>query len=68
MPIADVVFTGGAVFSAGAAASVAADVAVLDGRIVAVGPTDDVRAWVGDATTVVDTSGRLVVAGSQDQK
>ncbi|MET1016429.1 MAG: amidohydrolase family protein, partial [Leifsonia flava] len=66
MPIADVVFTGGAVFSAGAAASVAADVAVLDGRIVAVGSTDDLRAWVGDATTVVDTSGRLVVAGFQD--
>ncbi|KQQ92867.1 amidohydrolase [Leifsonia sp. Leaf325] len=66
MPIADVVFTGGAVFSAGAAASVAADVAVLDGRIVAVGPTDELHAWVGDATTVVDTSGRLVVAGFQD--
>lgn len=66
MPIADVVFTGGTVFSAGATASVSADVAVLDGRIVAVGTTADVRDWIGDGTTVVDTTGRLVVAGFQD--
>ncbi|KQX05437.1 MULTISPECIES: amidohydrolase [unclassified Leifsonia] len=66
MPNADVVFTGGAVFSAGLPASVAADVAVLDGRIVAVGPSPELRDWIGDGTTLVDTSGRLLVPGFQD--
>ena len=44
----------------------AAGVAVRDGRIVAVGTADDVRALAGPATRVIRAPGRLVLPAFQD--
>lgn len=59
---ADLIFSGGAVFSAGAGP--ATSVAVSGGRIVAVG--DDLREFAGARTEVVDLAGRLLLPGFQD--
>ncbi|MFD4960518.1 amidohydrolase [Microbacterium sp. NPDC058389] len=65
MPYADLVFTGGPVFTANTVRSRADAVAVSGGRIVAVGG-DDVRELVGPSTEVVDLAGRLLLPGFQD--
>lgn len=62
---ADLVFTGGPVFTATAARRPATAVAVSGGRIVAVGH-DEVRELVGRGTEVVDLRGRMLVPGFQD--
>ena len=66
MTHADLVFTGGPVFTANAMGSHASAVAVRDGRIVAVGTDDDVRDLVGSSTEVVDLAGRMLLPGFQD--
>ena len=63
---ADLVFVNGAVYTVDAARSWAQAVAVRDGRIVAVGTDAHARPLVGDATHVVDISGRMLVPGFQD--
>jgi predicted amidohydrolase YtcJ len=62
---ADVVFTGGPVFTADSVRSRTSGVAVIDGRIAAVG-ADAVAELVGPATEVVDLAGRLLIPGMQD--
>lgn len=62
---ADLVFAGGAVFTADTVRSQATAVAVSDGRIVAVGG-DDVSDLIGPRTEVVDLRGRMLVPGFQD--
>ncbi|WP_166868505.1 amidohydrolase [Salinibacterium sp. ZJ70] len=64
MTYADLVFTGGSVFTATTVRSLTHSVAVTDGRIVAVG--HDVDDLVGPATEVVDLRGRMLVPGFQD--
>ncbi|SDS10400.1 amidohydrolase [Actinoplanes derwentensis] len=59
---ADLIFSGGPVFSAGAGPATA--VAVRGGRIAAVG--DDLREFRGPRTEVVDLAGRLLLPGFQD--
>ncbi|HET8779196.1 MAG TPA: amidohydrolase [Agromyces sp.] len=66
MTHADLVFTGGPVFTANTVRSRASAVAVRGGRIVAVGTEDDLRELVGPSTEVVDLTGRLLVPGFQD--
>lgn len=66
MVTADLVFTGGSVFTAGAATSTPASVAVRDGQIVAVGSADEIALHIGSDTEVIDTTGGLVVPGFQD--
>ncbi|MDQ0894758.1 amidohydrolase [Agromyces ramosus] len=66
MTDADLVFTGGPVFTANTVRSRASAVAVRGGRIVAVGAADDVRNLIGPATEVVDLAGRLLLPGFQD--
>lgn len=63
---ADLVFTGGAVYTVDAARRWARAVAVRGGRIVAVGADDDVRELVGPRTEVVDLRGRMLLPGFQD--
>jgi predicted amidohydrolase YtcJ len=63
MTHADLVFTGGAVFTAGAARP--GSVAVRNGRIVAVGG-EEVRDLIGLGTEVVDLRGGLLLPGFQD--
>lgn len=65
MTHADLVFTGGAVFTADTVRSRATAVAVTGGRIVAVGG-DDIRDLIGPRTEVVDLTGRMLVPGFQD--
>ena len=66
MTHADLVFTGGPVFTANTVRSHATAVAVSGGRIVAVGSPDDVRDLIGSRTEVVDLAGRMLLPGFQD--
>ncbi len=63
---AELVFTGGAVYTVDAIRSWAEAVAVRDGRIAAVGPERDVRELIGPGTEVVDLHGRMLLPGFQD--
>ncbi|MEO8476965.1 MAG: amidohydrolase [Actinomycetota bacterium] len=63
---ADLVFVNGSVYTVDAARSWAQAVAVREGRIVAVGNDDEVRALAGGRTEVVDLAGRMLVPGFQD--
>nr|WP_225446933.1 amidohydrolase [Streptacidiphilus sp. PB12-B1b] len=63
---ADLVFTGGPVYTVDPARSWARAVAVRDGRIVAVGADHDVRHLIGARTEVVDLAGKLLLPGFQD--
>lgn len=65
MPYADLVFTGGPVFTANTVRSRARTVAVTNGRIVAVGG-DGVHDLVGPETEIVDLQGRMLLPGFQD--
>ncbi|MEQ1735172.1 MAG: amidohydrolase [Rhodoglobus sp.] len=64
MTHADLVFTGGPVFTADTVRSRARFVAVTGDRIVAVG--NDVGDHIGPKTRVVDLAGRMLVPGFQD--
>lgn len=63
---ADTVFRNGKVYTVDANRSIAAAVAVRDGRIVFVGADDEVTSYIGAATTVVDLRGRMMLPGMQD--
>ncbi|MEY9969235.1 putative amidohydrolase YtcJ [Streptacidiphilus sp. MAP12-16] len=63
---ADLVFTGGPVYTVDPARSWATAVAVRDGRIVVVGQDHDVRHLIGADTDVVDLAGKLLLPGFQD--
>ncbi|MBY8888422.1 amidohydrolase [Streptomyces sp. PTM05] len=63
---ADLVFTGGPVYTVDPARSWADAVAVRDGRIVVVGGEHDVSHLVGAGTEVVDLTGKLLLPGFQD--
>ena len=65
MTSADLVFTGGPVFTVDPARTRASSLAVVGDRIVAVGH-DEVRELVGPRTEVVDLAGRLLLPGFQD--
>lgn len=60
------VFHNGPVFVADAARRWARAVAVRDGRIVAVGTDESVRAAIGPGAETVDLDGRMLVPGFQD--
>jgi predicted amidohydrolase YtcJ len=62
----DLVLTGGSVFTADAALTVAEAVGVRGGRIAAVGTAAEARAWVGPHTRVLELEGRTVLPGFQD--
>ena len=63
---ADLVLRGGRVATMDAGRTFADAVAVLDGRIVAVGPDATVGRWVGSRTRVIDLRGRTVTPGFGD--
>jgi predicted amidohydrolase YtcJ len=63
---ADSVYIGGTILTMNATNDTASAVAVLDGRIVAIGHDDDVLATVGEKTTVVDLAGKTMLPGFID--
>jgi predicted amidohydrolase YtcJ len=63
---ADIVLTGGHVFTSDGRRPRAEAVAVGGGRIAAVGTVAEVRGHVGSRTRVIDLAGRLLVPGFQD--
>ncbi|MFE6099320.1 amidohydrolase [Streptomyces laurentii] len=65
MSTADLVFTGGPVFTGDPARTRASSLAVTGERITAVGH-DEVKELIGPRTEVVDLGGRLLIPGFQD--
>ncbi|MFJ9823573.1 amidohydrolase [Streptomyces sp. NPDC101160] len=65
MSTADLVFTGGPVFTGDPARTRATSLAVTGERITAVGH-DEVRDLIGPSTEVVDLTGKLLIPGFQD--
>jgi predicted amidohydrolase YtcJ len=65
-PPADTVFVNGRIVTLDGRDTVAAAVAVRDGRFVAIGPDEGVRTLVGKRTRVVDLAGRTVIPGLLD--
>jgi predicted amidohydrolase YtcJ len=63
---ADLVLTGGKIWTVDPKNKEAAALAVRDGRVVAVGTDAAVKALVGDKTKVIDLKGRRVVPGFHD--
>jgi len=60
---ADLVLTNGKVVTVDASLPEAEAVAMRDGRIIAVGSSDEIDAYVGGATEVIDLEGRLAIPG-----
>ena len=65
-PAADSVLVNGAVYTVDADRTWAEAVAITDGRISFVGDNRGARAFVGDATSVVDLDGQMLLPGFHD--
>jgi len=65
-PAADVIVSGAKIWTGDPGRPEAQAIAVLDGRVVALGADRDVMAWRGAATRVVDAGGRRIVPGFND--
>ena len=63
---ADLVLTGGAVYTVDGARSWAEAVAVSGGRIAFVGTAEATKAWIGPKTRVVDLSGKMLLPAFHD--
>jgi predicted amidohydrolase YtcJ len=63
---ADIVFTGGAVYTLDAARRWASAVAVKDGKIAFVGSDAEARRFVGPRTRVIELDGRMLLPSFQD--
>ncbi|BDZ42133.1 hypothetical protein GCM10025865_14320 [Paraoerskovia sediminicola] len=66
MTAPDLILTGATVITVDGSGSTAEAVAVTDGRITAVGTTDEILAVAGDRTERLDLTGRTVVPGFID--
>lgn len=65
-PKADIVLLNGIVYSVDPDIGRAEALAVLDGRIAAVGTSEEMRAWIGPRTRVMDLEGKFVMPGFND--
>lgn len=63
---ADLIVRNARIYTLDAARSWASALAVRSGRLVFVGPDDDVTSWAGPHTRVVDAGGRLILPGFHD--
>lgn len=63
---ADTIVTNARVITVDPAFSIAQGFAIRDGRFIAVGSTDEIDAWRGPDTGVVDAQGRTIVPGLID--
>ncbi len=64
--LADTVYHNGVILTIDDAQPTAEGVAVKDGVIVAVGSSEEVLNWAGDATQVIDLDGTMMLPGFQD--
>jgi predicted amidohydrolase YtcJ len=64
--VAELVLTNGKIVTVDGNERIAEAVAVMNGRIAAVGTNDDVKAWTGAATNVIDLQGRTAIPGLID--
>lgn len=65
-PAADLVLINGKIWTVNEAQPQAEAVACLGGRIMAVGSTAEMRAWIGRGARVIDLKGRRVLPGFND--
>ena len=65
-PPADLVLTGGKIYTVDAAHSIANSLAVRNGKIVFVGSAADAKRWIGPSTQVEPLGDRLVLPGLVD--
>jgi predicted amidohydrolase YtcJ len=65
-PYADVIFTGGEVVTVANGFPIAKGLAIKDGKVIVVGTSDEVLAYRGPNTKVVDITGKTVIPGLQD--
>ena len=65
-PPADLLVSGGKIYTVDSAHSIAAALAVKDGKIVFVGSTADAQKWIGPNTKTEQLGGRLVLPGLID--
>lgn len=63
---ADLVMLNGGIYTVDADRSWAEAAAIVDGTIVAVGTNDDINAYIGDNTEVIDLDGRMAMPGIHD--
>lgn len=63
---ADAVYTNAAIYTVGPVAGWTNAMAVTDGRITALGTDQEMDQFIGDATTVHDMGGRMVMPGIHD--
>jgi predicted amidohydrolase YtcJ len=63
---ADIVITNANVHTMDGRLPAARSVAMLNGRIVAVGSAADTKPWIGKTTRIIDAGGRLVMPGFND--
>jgi len=63
---ADLVLTNGKIYTADPSRSIAAALAIKDGKVVFVGSTTDARRWIGPKTQTEQLGGRLVLPGLID--
>lgn len=63
---ADTVLLGGKVWTGDPVRPEAQALAIVDGKVAAVGSDDEVRRWAGPATTVLELRGRRVLPGFND--
>lgn len=63
---ADLALTNGDVYTVDSANSRAQAIAIRDGKIAAVGTNDEIRAWIGPKTHVIDLHGRFAMPGFND--
>lgn len=63
---ADTVFRNGHIYTVDSVRSWAEAIAIRDGRIIFVGPNEEVTEFVGPDTAVVDLHGRMMLPGIQD--
>lgn len=63
---ADIVITNANIHTVNPKKPTANSVAMLNGRIVAIGSDADTKTWIGPATRVIDAKGKLVLPGFND--
>lgn len=63
---ASLVMTGGKILTVDESFSIADSVAIMDGKIVGIGNVEDVRAYIGDDTKVIELDGRTAIPGLID--